>query len=96
MAACSNPYEAKMGREGACTQNLATEVRSMICRIPIVHSSLQTVERLEGLRPEVEDAVAANLGNCLLESKLDLGQCTVVTFITSHRGSIYIIEIYHL
>ena len=45
----------------------------------VITASLQTVERLEGLRPEIEDAVTAHLSNCLLESNLELGQCTVVT-----------------
>lgn len=49
-----------------------------VCRSSVVASGLQTVERLEGLRPEVEDAVTAHLHDCLLESNLDLGQRTVV------------------
>ena len=38
------------------------------------------VERIADLRPEVEEAVLAAVGNCLTETNLSLGKRTVVNF----------------
>lgn len=38
-----------------------------------------TIDRLGELRPEIESAITASLGQCLTSTDLDVGPCTVVS-----------------
>jgi hypothetical protein len=42
------------------------------------------VEQIAEMRPEVEEAVLAAIGNCLTETNLDYGECTVVSNAPLH------------
>lgn len=54
-----------------------------ICSLQVHGSASQSVERLSGLRAELEDAVSQNLRNCLVETDLDVGKRTVVSPVDS-------------
>ena len=43
-----------------------------------VHSCSTSIERTQGIRPEVDEAIQQSVGRCIQETDLDIGERTVV------------------